>query len=85
MKLSRWSLGYCCPFGVLSYCCCPRPGGPGWRTARRALARALLLHLRLVAAVAAVRVAAVVVVAVVVPRRLLLQRPLRVGLMERSG
>jgi len=49
------------------------------------LARGLLLHLRLVAAVAVVRVAAVVVVGVVVPRRLLLQRPLHVGLMERSG
>ena len=59
------------------------------------LARVLLLHLRLVlvaavrvaAPVVAVRaaVAAAVVVGVVVPRLLLQQRPLRVGLMERSG
>ena len=49
------------------------------------LARALLLHNR-VEAVVVVRVAAVVVVVeVVVPRQRLLQRPLRDGLMERSG
>jgi hypothetical protein len=52
------------------------------------LARALLLHNRVVVApaVVVVRVAAAVgVVEVVAPRQLLLQRPLRVGLMERSG
>jgi len=51
------------------------------------LARALLLHNRVEAApaVVVVRVAAVAVVEVVAPRQLLLQRPLRVGLMERSG